>query len=223
MVTRSFSHSSASIREARRFATGVLAQLPTELSETASLLVSELATNALLYGPGGFEIAVEYRPEVGSVRIGVSDPGEGELRVERPEVTEEHGRGLQLLDALSDRWGVDRVPGVPGKTVWFELMAEALAGPEGSEPDADQRSDSRADEGPPADQGPVGVRERAPSKSALPDASLEAFAGAIGPERLSCWDRRCPSVGARASSGSRRSPAGHRSWRSSRCGRGRSA
>ena len=37
---------------------------------------------------------------------------------------EEGGRGLALVEALSDRWGWTTVPGWPGKVVWAELRAD---------------------------------------------------------------------------------------------------
>ncbi|MCX4794907.1 MULTISPECIES: hypothetical protein [unclassified Streptomyces] len=41
----------------------------------------------------------------------------------RPGTLETTGRGLQLVDALADRWGVDERRGGIGKTVWAELLA----------------------------------------------------------------------------------------------------
>ena len=37
---------------------------------------------------------------------------------------EEGGRGLALVEALSDRWGWTTVPGWPGKVAWAELRAD---------------------------------------------------------------------------------------------------
>lgn len=84
------------------------------------LLVSELATNAILHGPVAerdFEVAVTVLAD-GACFIEVSDEG--------PAVPEPHGgggwedeggRGLRLLDALAEAWGVWR-RGSRGKTVW---------------------------------------------------------------------------------------------------------
>ncbi|MGW7692430.1 ATP-binding protein [Streptomyces asiaticus] len=36
---------------------------------------------------------------------------------------DESGRGLAMVDLVTDAWGVDRTEGAPGKTVWFELKA----------------------------------------------------------------------------------------------------
>lgn len=101
----------------------------TEASETAAVLVAELAANAVTHGlvPGrDFELRLVLEP--GKLTVDVSDPrGEcrpprpGEMRAsaERPG-GEEGGRGLVLVAALADRWSVlDRVP--VGKTVRAEL------------------------------------------------------------------------------------------------------
>src|ERR1700722_17955255 len=100
MADRSFPHSPESVAGARRFATEVLVSLSPRIIEKAPLLVSELATNALLYSSGGFEVSVAYSRRTRRVRVGVSDAGEGRPRVERPAVTDEHGRGLQLVTAF---------------------------------------------------------------------------------------------------------------------------
>ncbi|MFE0804683.1 ATP-binding protein [Streptomyces sp. NPDC058812] len=93
------------------------------VSETAALLVAELAANAVTHGRvPGRDIEVRLRLDAYTLRIDVSD-SRGERRPERPAAAApeaEGGRGLLLVDALADRWGVlDRVP--VGKTVRAEL------------------------------------------------------------------------------------------------------
>ncbi|MFZ4296425.1 ATP-binding protein [Streptomyces cinereoruber] len=94
-----------------------------ETSETAALLVAELAANAVTHGrvPGrDCELTLSYAP--GRVlRIDVSDT-RGERRPAPAEQgsLDEGGRGLLLVGALASRWSVlDRVP--VGKTVRAEL------------------------------------------------------------------------------------------------------
>lgn len=92
------------------------------LSETAELLVAELAANAVTHGlVPGRDIEV-LRLDAHTLRIDVSD-SRGECRPAAPEQTfeaAESGRGLLLVEALADRWGVfDRVP--VGKTVRAEV------------------------------------------------------------------------------------------------------
>ncbi|MFF2134495.1 ATP-binding protein [Streptomyces sp. NPDC058193] len=88
------------------------------------LCVSELATNALVHGvpPGrGFRV----RLTCGSVlRIEVHDSGDGHVREPvDPGPLDEHGRGLALVGALADAWGVGKRD--PGKIVWCEFAGSA--------------------------------------------------------------------------------------------------
>ena len=90
------------------------------VGDLTTLLVSELVTNALRYatGPIGVRLVRPAGPG-GVLRVEVSDPLPDfpHERVARPD--DEGGRGLQLLDSASRRWGAR--PGDTGKTVWFEL------------------------------------------------------------------------------------------------------
>jgi anti-sigma regulatory factor (Ser/Thr protein kinase) len=104
-----------------------------DTSRTASLLVAELANNAVTHGhvPGrdfGLRLALTpvTAPGPGVLRIEVSD-ARGETSPgsppQPPAPGAESGRGLLLVAALAARWGVaDRDPApAPGKTVWAEL------------------------------------------------------------------------------------------------------
>ncbi|MGW6741948.1 ATP-binding protein [Streptomyces sp. NPDC055025] len=96
-----------------------------ELEDSASLVVSELLANAVRYGrvSSGREIETRYLPRFGAVRIEVSDssPCRPVLRGLDPDALD--GRGLLLVAALADEWGVgERDDGVPGKVVWAELV-----------------------------------------------------------------------------------------------------
>lgn len=85
--------------------------------ETAELLVSELVTNALSHGRGPIRLGLGRRH--GMLRCEVADHGRG-LPQPRPlSMSGESGRGMHLVDALTNRWGVDHE--ASGKTVWFEL------------------------------------------------------------------------------------------------------
>jgi anti-sigma regulatory factor (Ser/Thr protein kinase) len=88
-----------------------------EHSDTAELLVTELVTNALTHGHVPIRLCLRNR--FSGLRGEVSDchPALPRLRPHEPD--EEAGRGLQLLDVLASRWGVEPQSG--GKTVWFEL------------------------------------------------------------------------------------------------------
>jgi anti-sigma regulatory factor (Ser/Thr protein kinase) len=86
------------------------------------MIVTELVTNAVKHGPGG---PVELALEAGGsgMRGEVGDPGPGihHDELERRRATEEGGRGLFLVDALSDSWGLSN----NSSRVWFEIAARA--------------------------------------------------------------------------------------------------
>jgi anti-sigma regulatory factor (Ser/Thr protein kinase) len=71
-------------------------------------------------GEAGGRFTVEYQLDDRRLRVEVSDNGGANGPRRRVHHIESiTGRGLELFDALSDRWGVDGGPG--GRTVWFEL------------------------------------------------------------------------------------------------------
>ncbi|MEC4016987.1 ATP-binding protein [Streptomyces sp. H27-D2] len=91
-------------------------------AEDVLLCVSELATNALLHGvpPGrGFGVWVWLTGD-GALRVEVHDSGDGYPCVpDAGEGWDESGRGLLLVEALADKWGVGERE--PGKIVWCEF------------------------------------------------------------------------------------------------------
>ncbi|GAA2245038.1 ATP-binding protein [Streptomyces amakusaensis] len=96
--------------------------LGTEFSDRVALVVAELASNAVLHGRVAgrdFMLRLISDEEQGFVRIEVSDAHSGLPVRAAPGPDEDRGRGMVLVEALADRWGVgDRVG--PGKTVWAE-------------------------------------------------------------------------------------------------------
>lgn len=123
--TRSFTNDESSVREARSFVLGLLGGLPRELRDSVEVMVSELATNAQLHAGTEFEVGVDLDTSR-CLRVTVTDKGRGRPRIKRPGVAEPHGRGLQLVSAMSDSWGTDWAPGARAKTVWFELDLSGL-------------------------------------------------------------------------------------------------
>ncbi|WP_329384631.1 ATP-binding protein [Streptomyces sp. NBC_01716] len=94
-----------------------------ELGDTAALLLSELVTNALRHGsPPGREIHVTVSRGDGLLRLEVEDAGEALPHPRTPDLVDECGRGLALVAALADDWGVAGREG-PGKRVWVTLKA----------------------------------------------------------------------------------------------------
>ncbi|MGW0564222.1 ATP-binding protein [Streptomyces sp. NPDC003016] len=109
-----------SVSAAREFARRALADWGMDARmDDVLLCVSELATNALVHGvpPGrGYRLRL-WLYGGGVLRIEVHDSGDGLPRVREPDG--ESGRGLLLVTALADRWGVGERE--PGKVVWCEF------------------------------------------------------------------------------------------------------
>lgn len=95
--------------------------LPEELEAKLLLLTSELVNNSVLHGGAGEEdvIEIEVRAIPDGVRATVTDPGSGFAPCARTrELDEPGGWGLELVERMSQRWGVERAEGT---SVWFEL------------------------------------------------------------------------------------------------------
>ncbi len=82
------------------------------------LVVSKLLTNALIHG-GPPTVVLELRSR--RLHIAVADPGTGRVEALPASGSRGGGRGLFLVNALADRWGV-RTPRAGGKTVWCHLV-----------------------------------------------------------------------------------------------------
>jgi anti-sigma regulatory factor (Ser/Thr protein kinase) len=86
----------------------------------AELSAGELATNAVLHAKTAFDVTVHVRP--GHLRVEISD---GSLlfptMAESNETDRDYGRGLLLMEAVSDAWGAERT--TTGKRVWFIIGA----------------------------------------------------------------------------------------------------
>ncbi|GAA4121750.1 hypothetical protein GCM10022215_26960 [Nocardioides fonticola] len=103
-----------------------------EVRDVVRLLVSELATNAITHAQG--EVTVTVRIEADRLTVEVAD---GSTRQPRPReealpadpgdwtALDEHGRGLQLVQALADTWGVETDHA--GKRVHFSVNPAGVA------------------------------------------------------------------------------------------------
>ncbi|MFS4108962.1 ATP-binding protein [Streptomyces sp. PD-S100-1] len=97
--------------------------LDQDATETGTLLISEIVTNAVRHGHSHSVRVIVEQPRPGRLRVAVVDKSRRmpELRIVGPDST--GGRGLLLVDALSARWGTDLLPW--GKRVWAEIETEA--------------------------------------------------------------------------------------------------
>ncbi|MEU0335500.1 ATP-binding protein [Streptomyces sp. NPDC006193] len=106
---------------ARRLAQVVVLRtwrLTPKLAEDVVLLVSELVGNAVRH-TGARVFGLRMRRRTGWIRVEVRDPSRGLPCLMPVQELDISGRGLFLVDELSDRWGADLLP--RGKTTWFEL------------------------------------------------------------------------------------------------------
>ena len=110
------------VAEARHLVTAYLGgkAMPPGLLADAALATSELVTNAILHGRPPIELRL--RIEGADVLIEVRDRATYQPRKLRPDEDDEHGRGLQIVAALSTRWGTR--PTEHGKAVWCVLSAQ---------------------------------------------------------------------------------------------------
>lgn len=106
---------------ARRFVRDQLRSwgLDENRAEIVQVLVSELVTNAVVHAGSDGRVFVAH--DAGCLRVEVSDRSMAPVQMVAYEPGATGGRGLVIVDALSDQWGVETGP--DGKRVWFELAA----------------------------------------------------------------------------------------------------
>ena len=108
-----------------------------ELADTVELLTSELVTNALVHTDRDALLTARLFRDAGTgparLRVEVDDESDLWPKRRTPGEQASSGRGLMLVEALADAWGVD--PRGSGKRMWFELATgpRANAGPTAAE------------------------------------------------------------------------------------------
>jgi len=124
MATERFAPELRSATEARRFVEDEL--LPAGAGEDtlchAQLLVTELVTNAARHAHSAVDLTIA--SDHGHVRIEARDDSSVIPLAPRGD-TETRHRGLQLIEDLSEGWGVDVLG--DGKVIWCELASKGLA------------------------------------------------------------------------------------------------
>jgi len=112
---------------ARRAVAHVLAGRVTDaVLGSVQLVVSELVTNSVRHSGGTLTdlIVVRVGLTPTAIRLQVEDPGDGgAVSLREPDVERGGGFGLNLVQTVSERWGLDRVAG-GGTRVWAELPWE---------------------------------------------------------------------------------------------------
>jgi anti-sigma regulatory factor (Ser/Thr protein kinase) len=123
-VSRRFACTLHAPRLARRFISETLHGWGLgDLVDDAMLVVSELATNAVVHGGSDFTVGLSRGDD--RVRVSVADTSNDAPQPRNSELTTMGGRGLRLVDVVSVRWGHEAVHG--GKVVWAELADRDVA------------------------------------------------------------------------------------------------
>jgi anti-sigma regulatory factor (Ser/Thr protein kinase) len=99
-------------------------QVDPDTLDTAALLTTELVSNAIRHT--GDELVLTVRLDRARLRVGVSDSSHRRPQLVQVGSRDTSGRGLHLVEAMADRWGVDPGERGLGKTVWFELAVPAV-------------------------------------------------------------------------------------------------
>lgn len=100
-----------------------------ELMDRAELLASELLTNAIIHAHSAAELRVTWARA--TLRVAVWDTSPNPPEPAKTPDDAEHGRGLQLLALLADRWDHSvraDLATPPMKVVWFEISRAHCAG-----------------------------------------------------------------------------------------------
>lgn len=93
--------------------------LSEDLTDDAQLVVTELVSNGIDHGEGLITLTVSRK--AGGMLVEVHDESPKQPQVRPVDTSSARGRGMQLVQALSVRWGT--TPDVRGKVVWAELKA----------------------------------------------------------------------------------------------------
>ncbi|MFF5078945.1 SpoIIE family protein phosphatase [Actinoplanes sp. NPDC000266] len=108
--------------------------LPETVIGAAILCTSELTTNALLHAGTPAQVHIDLNAE--RLLVSVADTGtRGTVIRAHADTMSSRGRGLGLIEELSDSWGTD--PSVRGSTVWFEMLVPGRSAPTGADSPAD--------------------------------------------------------------------------------------
>ena len=92
-----------------------------DLADDARVVVTELVTNAVLHAGGDGTLHLEISAGDDGTLVAVVVDGSAGRPVPRdPTTSDEGGRGLQIVDHLASRWGVEEIES-GGKQVWAEL------------------------------------------------------------------------------------------------------
>jgi anti-sigma regulatory factor (Ser/Thr protein kinase) len=123
LIDLTFAAGPAAASEARKSLNALAGKVSQDKFEDIRLLVSELVTNSVRHAGFDTEDGVGFRVRLGDrcLRVDVVDSGKGFEKTVTPSMPDQvSGWGLQIVEKLSDRWGVEPMP-ESGSAVWFEI------------------------------------------------------------------------------------------------------
>jgi anti-sigma regulatory factor (Ser/Thr protein kinase) len=86
--------------------------------ERAVLCVSEMVTNAVLHGVAPIVLSLEHADSL--FTISVTDTSSALPVAQQPDLLDQSGRGVSIIEWLSDSWGVEQFES--GKRVWCQFV-----------------------------------------------------------------------------------------------------
>jgi anti-sigma regulatory factor (Ser/Thr protein kinase) len=116
---RRFANAPGSVTQARHFAMAAIGSVPSDVAEAVAVMVSELASNSVRHAESQFTVRVDR--DAKKIRVAVADTGPGEPALQSPRPQDHSGRGLHIVGALADEWGVVPLQDGRGKVVWFTM------------------------------------------------------------------------------------------------------
>lgn len=94
-------------------------EVPEPLVDDALVVVSELVANVVRHAGTVSTLELELGAQGTRLRVALADGSSTAPRLKRAHPSAEDGRGMAILAALSDRWGIELHVG--GKRVWWEV------------------------------------------------------------------------------------------------------
>ena len=116
-LQKTFSAQASSVSAARHWVQLLLVRRQAS-ADLATLLVSELATNAVHHANTPFRVCIRWDDD-NAFTIAVHDHSRVIPLPASPGPLDSGGRGLLMIAALADAWGVE--PHDDGKAIWFRL------------------------------------------------------------------------------------------------------
>ena len=111
---------------ARIVVDGLCGRVPPSVLDCARLVVSELVADSVVHCDASAGEVVVVRVQIADtlVRLEVWDPGSGGLPIpQTPDRQDAGGLGLNIVQTLSERWGVERAV-AGGTRIWAQLPSK---------------------------------------------------------------------------------------------------